>query len=268
MKRLHVSSLRAGLLAALSLFIAIASGAAQTSPGTIDPLDCLRDEGAIWTPTPCEQSFWECIEAGDGRESLCSDCPEGFLPLLPERLIQTHRPPAPRVPRHPLALKTNMLFDLVGAPNVGVEVPLGRHFSLTADIAYAFWRIDNRYALQTLQGGIGAKFWFSQKKGQLTGWNVGLYGMYCARYDVQWQDGYQGDGFWSGGISVGYSWAVSPRLRLEASVAAGVFYTPEVRHYTRPENGHLMWQETRYNVTRFAPTKLQLNLIWLIGKKK
>lgn len=168
------------------------------------------------------------------------------------------------------ALKTNLLFDLVGAPNVGVEIPLGKRFSVGADIAYAGWRINNLYALQTIQGGVNAKYWFRPWDGLddrvLTGWNAGVYATYCSRYDVQWKDGWQGDGFWSVGVSAGYSIPITSRFNMEFVLAAGWFRTPEERHYHRPENGHLMWQQTRRNVGRLSVTKIQANLVWLLKK--
>ena len=180
------------------------------------------------------------------------------------------KPVVGRSAAYPLALKTNLLFDVVGAPNLGVELSLGgnRKFSVAADVAYAYWQINNLYALQTIQGGVEAKYWFRPSERSFTGWNTGVYGMYCNRYDVQWKDGYQGDGFWSAGISAGYSMPISKRLNLEFAIAGGYFYTPEVRHYHRPENGHLLWEETRYNVGRVSLTKLKVNLVWLIGRKK
>lgn len=177
-------------------------------------------------------------------------------------------PPRARKARKPLtiALKTNMLFDAVGAANLGIEIPIRKHLSLTFDGAYSFWRINNLYALQTIQGGAAAKWWFNQRRGRLTGWNAGVYGMFCTRYDVQWLDGLQGDGFWSVGVQGGYALPIGKRLRLEAAAAAGFVHTPEVRFYDRPENGHLMWRQTRNKVGRVSLTKLQLNLVWLLGK--
>ena len=169
---------------------------------------------------------------------------------------------------YPVVLKTNLLFDMVGAPNLGVEVSINMKLSVGVDVAYAFWRMNNLYALQTIQGGIEAKYWFKPQVGSMTGWNAGVYGMYCSRYDVQWGSGYQGDGFWSAGFSGGYSLPISKRFNLEFGVAAGYFYTPQVRHYHRPEDGHLLWDETRYNVGRISLTKVKVNLVWLFGLKK
>ena len=177
-------------------------------------------------------------------------------------------PPPQRDIDHLFAVKTNLLFDLIGAPNVGIEISINKNISLSADMAYAYWQINNLYALQTLQGGIEAKYWFRPLDKPLTGWNAGVYGMYCSRYDVQWKDGYQGDGFRSVGISAGYSMPIAQRLNLAFALAGGYFYTPEVRHYHRPQYGHLLWDETRYHVGRFSLTKVQVHLVWLIKKKK
>lgn len=164
-----------------------------------------------------------------------------------------------------VALKSNLLFDLAGAPNAGVEVALGRRFSAGADFAYAWWRINNLYALQTKQGGVNVKFWFRPRE-RLTGWHTGIYATWISRYDVQWRDGWQGDALWSTGVSVGRSMPVAKRLNLEFLLAAGYLHTLEARHYTRPENGHLMWDKTVHNASRFSITKAQINLVWLLRR--
>ena len=209
-------------------------------------------------------AVWSFLFSATAGTAFGAGWPDPQRDTLSDRISAT-KPRDALVP----VLKTNLLFDLAGAPNFGVEIPLNLKFSLTGEAAYAYWRIDNRYALQTMQGGIGLKYWFRLRNGEpLTGWNAGVYGVYGGRYDVQWKDGYQGDGFVSTGLSAGYAMPVSKRLNLEFSLAAGYFHTPEVRHYHRPENGHLLWQETRYHVNRFSLTRVQVNLIWLIEKRK
>jgi len=196
--------------------------------------------------------------------------PEPAVEPLPEIVFEITDAKKESCGMMPLALKTNLLFDLVGAANLGVEIPLWERFSVGADAAYSFWRINNLYALQTIQGSVNAKYWFrpwgEPGDRMLTGWNAGVYAMYCTRYDAQWLDGLQGDGFWSAGVSGGYAMPLSDRWRLEAAIAAGYIHTPEVRFYDRPERGHLMWRETRQNVGRVSITKLQFNLVWLLRK--
>lgn len=201
-------------------------------------------------------------------------------PPEPELMAMSKSKP---IVKYPIALRTNLLFDAIGAPNIGIEMPIGDHFSVLADFAYAYWRSPkNLYALQTLEWGVEGRYWFgvNEKKKlknaewskPLRGWNAGVYGMYCSRYDVQWTNGYQGDGFWSMGLTAGHATPIARNLALEFSLAAGYFYTPEYRHYHQPEydtNGkyHLMWQQTG-NFGTFTLTKARISLVWLIRSTK
>lgn len=161
------------------------------------------------------------------------------------------------------ALKTNLLYDLAGGVNVGVELPIGERFSVAANLLYAHLRINNQYTVLGEMGELEARYWFGPREKRLTGLNVGVYGMYCNRFDVQWGDGYQGDGFWSGGISAGYSMPLSDRFNLDFSISGGYVFFPENRHYHKGENDKLLWQETRYNVGRISLTNAKVSLVWL-----
>lgn len=164
------------------------------------------------------------------------------------------------------ALKTNTLLWMAGVPNLGAEFRLGRRFSLAASGAATKWSIDDRYAVQGLTGSAEIKFWFGDKERPFTGWNLGAWGTAGGRYDVQWVDGWQGNRFYAGGISAGYSLAIGRRLNLELSASPGWFHTPEIRHY-HGGDGTLIWQQTRYNTGRFM-FKCAVNLVWLSGKEK
>lgn len=188
--------------------------------------------------------------------------PEPAAASVPEKVKS-------RNPRNPLpfALRTNLLFDLMGAPNIGVEIPAGNHFSFAGDFTYAYIRICNRYAVQTIQGSLEARYWFKQRRNILTGWNLGVYGTYCSRFDMQMGHGYQGDGYWSCGLTGGYSVPIGKRLNLDLSVAGGFLYSPEIREYSKPQDGHLIWEKTTYNASRIALTQVRANLVWLINTK-
>jgi hypothetical protein len=167
-----------------------------------------------------------------------------------------------------VALRTNLLLDIMGGVNAGLEVPIGERFSVAGDISFAYVRIKNLYTLQTLQASIEGRYWFSPRQNRLTGWNVGVYGTYNNRFDIQWRRGHQGDGFWAVGASGGYSWRLSRRLNLDVSARVGAGWFPQVRSYNPPEQGHLMWTETRHNATVFMPPMLKVNLTWFFGAPK
>lgn len=187
--------------------------------------------------------------------------------------------------RYPVALRTNLLYDAVGALNIGIELPYGRkkNWSYIADVAYSYWRSPkNRYALQTLEYGLENRYWLGvgEKRKErkpnwgrpLTGWYVGVYGKYWERYDVQWIDGVQGDDSWSAGITAGYSIPLNHSLSFDFGIGAGWVSTSEYRHYHQPEydkdgNYHLMWQETG-TWSGLSLTKLRIALVWIIQTTK
>ncbi|MDR2891168.1 MAG: DUF3575 domain-containing protein [Alistipes sp.] len=168
-----------------------------------------------------------------------------------------------------LALKTNLLTDIVGVASLGVEVPIGKEnkFSVAGSALYGSTSIKNSYALQAIEATLEARYWFNPHKGALTGWNLGLYGTYNDHFDVQWGSGWQGDGYRSVGIVGGWSAYLSPAFSLDLSVMAGWVNIPEMRKYSAPQQGHLMWERTVFNANRFLPTQARVSLIWLINKK-
>lgn len=200
----------------------------------------------------------------------------------PEPIVIVESEPE-RIVRYPIALRTNLLYDAVGAANIGIEVPIREHFSMIADFAYSYWRSTKHlYALQTLEYGVEGRYWFgvsNRRKDKnpswakpLKGWNVGLYGRYWQRYDGQWIHGYQGDGSWSVGLTAGYAFPISKQLSFEASIGGGYLSTNEYRHYHQPEYNqdgkhHLMWQETG-TWSGLSLTKVRFSLVWLIEYKK
>lgn len=174
-----------------------------------------------------------------------------------------------------LAVKTNLLYDLILAPNIEVEVPIGRNgrWSLMAEYTNPWWRwkkLDYSYEIQ--EGGLELRRWLKPRcvgsRPWLCGMFAGIYGAF-ARYDIENDTvGDQGD-VWSFGATWGYSWPIGRRWNLEFSVSAG-YLTGERRHYNAEfDSTHLIYKYTK-NVSYFGPTKLKLSLVWIVPwfKKK
>lgn len=174
------------------------------------------------------------------------------------------------VPRRPLfAVKTNLLFDAAMMPNIELELPLGKRWSLNAEYMFPWWLIkDNKYCLQILMGGLEGRFWLGKRNKQevLTGHFLGLYAG-GGKYDLQWnRNGYQGEFFIASGLSYGYAHKIAQNLRLEYNIGIGLLRT-DYRHYHARDNYKtLLWQENG-NYTWFGPTKLKISLVWMISKK-
>lgn len=74
--------------------------------------------------------------------------------------------------------KNNLLYDIALAPNIEIEVPIGRQWSLNAEYKCPWWSDSNKeICYQLLSGGIESRFWLGNRAGrrQLTGHFIGLY---------------------------------------------------------------------------------------------
>ena len=174
--------------------------------------------------------------------------------------------------RHPLfAVKTNLLFDAALMPNIELEVPIGKRWSLNGEYMFPWWLInDDRYCLQILMGGLEVRYWPGRRSGRdvLTGHFLGLYAG-GGKYDLQWdKNGYQGEFFIAAGVSYGYAHSIARNLRLEYNIGIGMLRTDYRHYHSRDNHRTLLWQENG-EYTWLGPTKLKISLVWLItGKNK
>ena len=174
--------------------------------------------------------------------------------------------------RRPLfAVKTNLLFDAALMPNIELEVPIGKRWSLNGEYMFPWWLInDDRYCLQILMGGLEVRYRPGKRSGRdvLTGHFLGLYAG-GGKYDLQWdKNGYQGEFFIAAGVSYGYAHSIARNLRLEYNIGIGMLRTDYRHYHSRDNHRTLLWQENG-EYTGLGPTKLKISLVWLItGKNK
>ena len=169
------------------------------------------------------------------------------------------------------AVKTNLLFDAALMPNIEVEVPIGKRWSLNGEYMFPWWLInDDRYCLQILMGGLEVRYRPGKRSGRdvLTGHFIGLYAG-GGKYDLQWdKNGYQGEFFIAAGVSYGYAHSIARNLRLEYNIGIGMLRTDYRHYHSRDNHRTLLWQENG-EYTWLGPTKLKISLVWLItGKNK
>lgn len=166
------------------------------------------------------------------------------------------------------ATKTNLLFDAVGAVNVGLEIPVGNRWS--ADINWIFpWYLDKdwNWCYQLLWGDVEVRRWLGERTraNRLAGHFVGLYAG-GGLYDFQWRstDGYQGEFFIAAGIGYGYSQVLRNNWRLEFEIGLG-YLQSDYRHYFHITNAEGEEELLRDKVSgRFGywgPTKAKISLV-------
>ncbi len=185
-----------------------------------------------------------------------------------------------------IAVKTNLLFDLLLAPNIELEMQLGRdsRWSIMVEDWFPWFlskngiwgglthgtanKMGTKNSLEVWTLGGEVRYWFRPRCQQNRPWLTGTFaGVYFAggKYDLEWDsEGDQGE-FLSAGLTVGRSWPLARRWNVELSGSIGAVWGPR-RHYKGEFNDqHLIWQYTS-NLFYVGPTKLKLSIVWLIGR--
>ncbi len=170
--------------------------------------------------------------------------------------------------------RTNMLYDALALPNIGIDFYLGKNISIGANWMYGWWKTDKRKRYWRAYGGeLNARWWFGSKAHEkpLSGHHLGIYGQ-AYTYDFEWGGKGQMGGkpggslwdkcLWAAGIEYGYSLPVARRINIDFSLGLG--YTEGYYHKYHPEEGHYVWDST-HKRHMFGPTKLEIALVWLIG---
>lgn len=165
-----------------------------------------------------------------------------------------------------MAVKTNLLYDALVIPNLGLEFSLGRGWSVAGNWMYTWFKNDRRHRYHRIYGGdLEVRRQFGTKEGNspLTGHHAGLYGQILT-YDLEWGGkGYLGDRWsYGAGISYGYSAPIGRRLNLDFTLGVG-YLGGEYYEYV-PQDGLYLWRATKKRHW-FGPTKAEISLVWLIG---
>ena len=165
-----------------------------------------------------------------------------------------------------MAVKTNLLYDLAFVPNIGLEVSLGKKWSMVGNWMYAWWKCDHRNNYWRTYGGeLEFRKWFGPKASAkpLTGHHLGVY-LQGVTYDFEHgKTGYLSDFSYGVGIAYGYSAPIARRLNLDFVIGVG-YFGGEYKEYL-PIDGHYVWQATK-DRQWFGPTKAEVSLVWLIGR--
>ncbi len=169
---------------------------------------------------------------------------------------------------HPMfAVNSNLFYDGIGAPNFGLEFPIGK---LSFNISYVFpWYVAKKdsWCYQLNYWEFEGKYWLGDREyaPKLTGYAVGVYGG-AGYYDFEFKSkGYQGEMF-NVGASLHYAKSFGKEKRWRLQFGAGIGMMRTNYSYYEYKYDHLVWQrDGRY--TWFGPTKLDINLGYLLHRK-
>lgn len=173
--------------------------------------------------------------------------------------------------------KTNLLYDAVLVPNLGLEFYLDKGWSVGGNWMYAWWKNDRRNRYWRVYGGeIEVRKYLGRRAEAepLTGHHLGLYGQVLT-YDFEnggygYIGGRPGGSLWEkanygAGIGYGYSLPISGKLNLDFSL--GIGYLGGIYYKYSPMDGHYVWKETRQRHW-FGPTKAEAALVWFLWRDR
>ena len=173
-----------------------------------------------------------------------------------------------------MALKTNMLYDLLAVPSISAEFYLGKNFSIVGNWEYGWWDNDSRHRYWRCYGGdVALRWWFGKKAQQkpLTGHHLGLYAG-AVTFDFEFGGkGYMGGrpkgSLWDrcllvSGVEYGYSLPVARRLNIDFTIGFGYAHGEYIEYV--PDGDCYVWQSV-HKLRWFGPTKAEISLAWLIG---
>lgn len=64
-----------------------------------------------------------------------------------------------------LAVKNNLLYDMALAPNIEVEIPLGKRWSLNTEYKCPWWlNSEHDFCYQLLSGGMEGRYWLGNRQ--------------------------------------------------------------------------------------------------------
>jgi len=164
------------------------------------------------------------------------------------------------------AIKTNMAYLAATVANIGVEFPLGEHFSIDVPFMYSPYMISRKYRIEVLALQPELRYWFNNQP--LKGHFVGLHGhvgWYTVSFNSKrrFQDKDGDTPLWGGGLSYGYAHSLSKRWGLEFTVGAG-YAKLEYDTFHNYHNGQKYDTNTK---NYWGITRIGINLIYKINLK-
>lgn len=196
--------------------------------------------------------------------------------IIPPQKSEPETPVIPLIISKPLfAMKTNLLYDVLSAVNLEIEIPIGKQWSVAAEGIFPWWKASRAdWTMQLLSGHASVKYWFGDRdaKEVLTGWNIGLYGG-VGKYDLQLfdKDGEQGD-FFDAGLQAAYAHKIGKHFHMEYSLGVG-YLQRDTKEYDKVNDtmyGDIKVFRFPWKVERkqwFGPTFAKVSLVWLLNKK-
>lgn len=166
-----------------------------------------------------------------------------------------------------IAFRTN--FVAVPLLNVGMEIPLGNSWSVSADVYYPWLKREptHKDCFQLWAADVDCRYWFRGLRDRnpyhrLRGSSVGVYAAF-GYYDFEkdWS-GYRGEFY---NVGVDYMYAIPAfhgRARFEFEIGIGYIYSPATVYDCFESGDKLYARRGTMHYTRwFGPTRAQISIV-------
>ena len=169
-----------------------------------------------------------------------------------------------------VGIKTNLLYDALLSPTLGVEVGLAPKWSLDVSGTVNAWNVNDRRWRQWMVQP-EARYWFCQRYdghflalhgigGQYNFGNLDLPFKFLGTNFRELKE-HRLQGWMAGaGIGYGYSWILGRHWNLEAEIGVGWIYT-RYDEYECMGCGKKLKEDVPHNY--FGPTKAAVNIIYI-----
>lgn len=177
----------------------------------------------------------------------------------------------PGVKAQHVGIKTNLLYDALLTPTIGVEVGLAPKWSLDVSGSLNDWVVNNKRWKQWMVQP-EARYWFCRNfSGHFLGvhaiggqYNFGNLNFGIDKFlgtDLKILKNHRLQGWMAGaGVAYGYSWILSKHWNFEAEIGIGWIYT-RYDEFQCQGCGQKLKENVPHNY--FGPTKAALNIIYV-----
>ena len=184
-------------------------------------------------------------------------------------VVTTSKPPiepADTPGFHRFAIRTNVLYDAVLLPTLGVEWRINRNISMKLDGSIAWWGSQTGKVQKIWILNPEIRWYLGYAKQLYTGIS-GHYGKYnLYKYSlgrlISNDTGYQGD-LWSTGITIGYQLPLSRSLSVDFNLGLGYTHF-EYDSFTVTDHAR-NFKFKKQNKNFWGPTQIVINLIWKLS---
>ena len=228
------------------------------------------------TPEPEPEPVVE-PEPAQEPEPIVEPEPQPVVEPEPQPVVEPTLLPVPVPEPKPLAsagtafvgIGTNLLYDAVTAANVSLDIPVGKHMDITANLMFPWWKNRSKdFAFQLVHLDLGTRYYFKgwEQPDQhvFNGWFVsGSAGL--GYYDfAPWGDGVQGEEikFSLGG---GYTWRLGNWWRISAELGVGGIFS-RFRTY-EAQSPTVLMVKNQGDLIYLGPTNAQISLTYLLHKR-